>query len=133
MPPLMLPGMGGGPPPAMAGMGVPGMGASPFGGAPDASLAAMDRLSQMPQGQGETQMLIEATSMLQAALGRVMLRSPKAAKALSEGITKIQLARETIEAEAQAPLPPPPDFLGSMNAAPMGSPGLAPAAAGTLY
>lgn len=126
---MPFPGSPGGLPP-MAGMGMPGMGPSPFGGPPPAAVQALDQLAQQPPGDGEREALMDAQSKIQVALGRIMLRSPKAAKALSDALGKINQSLMTLEQEAQSPVGPPPELLGAMLGQPMGSPGGAPSAMG---
>lgn len=119
---MPLPGPPSGPPPAMAGMGMPGMGPSPMGGPPPGAVAALDQLSQQPPGDGHKDALMDAQSKIQVALGSIMLRSPKAAKALSDALGKINQALMTLEQEASNPVGPPPELLGALMGQPMGSP-----------
>ena len=119
---MLPPGPPSGPPPPMAGMGMPGMGPSPMGGPPPAAVAALDQLAQQPPIEGERDALMEAQSKIQVALGRIMLRSPKAAKSLSDALGKINQALMTLEQEAQQPVGPPPELLGALMGHSMGNP-----------
>ena len=127
---MLPPGPPSGPPPAMAGMGMPGMGPSPMGGPPPGAVAALDQLAQQPPVEGERDALMDAQSKIQVALGRIMLRSPKAAKSLSDALGKINQALMTLEQEASQPVGPPPELLGALMGQPMGNPQGGPSAMG---
>ena len=127
MPSGMPPMGGGGMPPGMGGgmMGQP----PPFGGGPPpGALSALDAMAQQPQGIGEKQALRDATSKLQVALSRVLMRSPHAAKLIADAISRTQQAASILEDDATETIGPPPDLLGAMTPSPMGSPPAGPGA-----
>lgn len=124
---MPFPGMpGGGMPPGgqpMAGAMAPGMGPSPMGGPPPAAMQALDQLAAAPPGQGEQQALQECSARLKAASARIIMRSPRAAQEVAKAVQSVDRALELLMEEAQAGVGLPPDLLGALNPAPMGSPG----------
>lgn len=99
------------------------------GGGPDAALEALQKLQGSPPPDGEQEALRDASMKIGLAFSRIQLRSAKAARLLSEAISKIQSARETLQAESERSLAPPPNLGGGlpMMPGPMGpggSPGL---------
>ena len=108
-------------PPPMPSMPMGG-GGSPLGGPPPAAVSALDQMSQAPSGAGDQQALMQAQAQIQVAYSRVMLRSPKAAKALSDALGKLNQALMVLDQEAQQPVAPPPELLGALGPAGGASP-----------
>jgi len=110
----------------MAGMMAPGMGASPMGGPPPAAMRALDQLAAAPAGQGEQEILREASSKLKAASARVIMRSPKAAQEVAKAAQAVDRALELLEEEKSSAVGLPPDLLGALTPSPMGAPAPGP-------
>jgi len=114
-----MPGMPPGAPPGMPGMppppGGPGQGPNP-------AMGALQRLGGMPMEAKEKKALAEASAHIQIALAGIYGRSAKAADHLSKAYSEIQKCREVLEQLGSAPVGPPPDLLGGLQAAPMGPP-----------
>jgi hypothetical protein len=109
---MPMPGMGGSPPFPMAGPGLPGMpGPAPFGPDP-AAMQALSGVGETPSPQREEDLLSEALLKIGVALAHIHMRSPKAAKLLSDAQSKISQAREELKKEQPVGLPP--DLLGGM-------------------
>lgn len=116
-----MPGMGG--PPPMAGMGMPLMGQTPMGPDP-AQMQALEALQGNPSPGGEDEALTDATTKLGFAASRIQLRSPEAAKLLNDAISKVQQARQKLQAAQTGPVGAPTDLMGGMGQGmPMGFPG----------
>lgn len=108
----------------MAGQGLPGMGQSPMGGPPSGALEALQQMQQSPSPSGEEEALAKASTFLGLALARVYLRSPKAAKMISDALSRVQSARQELSDLGSGPMMPPPDLMG--GSAPGGMPGPSP-------
>lgn len=120
MPPLMMPGMMQGAPPGMPGMPPP---QPPMGGGmPNPQMGALESLSGMPTNAREKEALATASANLQIAMAGIYTRDAKASKHLAAAYSEIQKAREALEELGEAPLPPPPDLMGSPMPMPMGQP-----------
>ena len=91
-------------------------GGGPMGGGmagPGGGPQQLDALASMQQGpppHGEEEALADATMKIGMALARIHLRSPKAAKMLTEALSKIQGARQEMQTLAQSPVSPPPSL-----------------------
>jgi hypothetical protein len=72
----------------------------------------MGQNQQSPPPSGEQDALRDASMQIGFAASRIAQRSAKAARLLTEALTKIQAAREALEQEGSRPLGPTPD-LGS--------------------
>ena len=107
-------------PPPMAGPGLPGPGPSPLGQPNPAALQALGDLQKQPSPGGEEEALTKATDAVGMAMSRIYMRSPEAAKMLSEALSRIQSARMELQKIASAPVGMPPDLLGGIT--PWGGP-----------
>lgn len=80
------------------------------GGGGGAEMDALLGMQESPQPSGEDAAMQDATQKLGFALSRVYLRSPEAAKMLSEAVTKIQAARKALQQEGSRPVSSPPSL-----------------------
>lgn len=94
------------------------------GGGPDGMMKVLAGLQKQPPPDGEKQALTDASTKISMALSRIQLRSAKAAKLLSDAVSKIHAAREALDNEGSSPVAAPPDLgmTGGMNPG-GGSPG----------
>lgn len=113
-----MPGAGG-PPPGGA-PPAPGPGGD---GGPAAAMQALLSLQQAPPPDGEKDALMDVTTKLGFVLSRVQLRSAKAARLISEALSKIQGAKEALADEASHPIAPVPN-LGVPSIMGAGAPGM---------
>lgn len=136
MPPFGMPPPGmGGPPPGgpMAGGMMPGMGPSPMGGgAPPASMAALDQLASAPAGAGEEEILRDTSMKLKAASSRVIMRSPRAAQEVAKAAQYVDRALELLHEESSAPVGIPPDLMGALGPMAGGGPSMGGGAPGGM-
>ena len=106
-----------------AGGGMMGMGSPPLGNpANPQAMQALDQLSKSPADKGPKEAINEAVAKLQVALSRIYLQSPKAAKLISDALSKVTSAQSELEKEGMNPVAPPPNMMGGMNR--MQGPGL---------
>ena len=91
------------------------------GGGPDQILAMLAKLQQGPPPDAEQEAMRDATMKISMALSRIQMRSAKAARLLSEAISKIHSAREALGQEADRAVGPPPAM--GMPPAMAGAPG----------
>lgn len=89
--------------------GPPGGGMAPPGGGPG-QLDALASMQSAPPPHGEEEALADATMKIGMALARIHMRSPKAAKMLSEAVSKIQGARKELKNTATNPVASPPNL-----------------------
>ena len=96
----------------MAGGGMMAPGGSPMGGPPQAAMSALDQLSKSSPQRGPKEALDDATAKLQVALMRIYLMNPKAAKLVSDALSKVQQAQSELTREGSSPVGAPPNLLG---------------------
>ena len=92
-----------------------GMGPSPMGGPDPMGLEALGQLQSQPSPGGEEQALADASLNIGMALTRIHMRSPRAARLLSDALSKLNQAREALQTEASAPVGAPPNLLGGLT------------------
>lgn len=81
-------------------------------------------LQQEPPPSGEQEALRDASMKISMAMGRVQLRSAKAARLLADALSKVQQAREAMQQEGKGAMNAPPDLGFGAGAPGMGGPNM---------
>ena len=111
---------------------MPLMGQTPMGPDPG-MMQALEGLQGQPSPGGEDSALNDVTTKLGFAVSRIQLRSPEAAKLLTDAMSKIQQARHKLSEIQSSPMGLPPDLLGGLGGMPGGQMGPPPMGMGGGY
>ena len=79
-------------------------------GGPEEMLKVLAGMQKSPPPSGEQEALRDASMKIGMAASRWQTRSPKAARLLADALSKIQQAREVMDALKTSPLEAPPDL-----------------------